>query len=336
MLGGGRLSPTKWSAGCGIDSLYLGLKIIGIEADYFNLIEKSQIERTEQWVSIGTLLRITNEVGAYGLAIKIKGRKKAELTKLLRESAHRTAILHLRACEGQPEHLACAFLSRKGEIRIAGGTTYQSNVAMTWRKRWSGAILLLSRRPFHKGNSIFKSAPRIDFDKTFLDFNEVANSSQIDYSFKIRNIGGEVLHVKKIIASCSCSKPELTDSIILPGECTTVKGNINVGTEPGTVGGSLTILSNDPKRPAVNIILKWTVGPPIVQPKPASITMSDILPGSLNSVEVKLDFRKDTAIEPNDIDIVANPDWIDCILLPDGQTLKVTMHPMWANCSSER
>jgi len=33
MLGGGRLSPTKWSAGCGIDSLYLGLKIIGIEAD---------------------------------------------------------------------------------------------------------------------------------------------------------------------------------------------------------------------------------------------------------------------------------------------------------------
>ena len=329
MLGGGRLAPEKWSAGCGIDSLYLGLRIIGVDADYFDLIERAEIERPEQWVNLGTLWRLTRELGAQGLAVKIEGEKETELRRLLHESTPRAAILHLRAYEDRPEHLACAFLSRKGEIQIAGGTTFQPEVAKTWRKRWSGAALLLARKPFQKGTPAVESAPRIDFDKTVLDFNKVPNSGRFDYSFQIKNLGDSILHIEGVLPSCSCSKPELASNTVLPGDSVAVTGNVGVGTEPGPGEGKLTVVSDDPKRPRVEIALKWTVGPPLVQLDPRSITMADMLPGSRDDTFVRLDFREGTSIEPNDIGIVVHPDWIDATLLPDGRTLKITVSPTW-------
>lgn len=331
-FGGGRLAPVRWSAGCGIDSLYLGLKIMGMDADYYDLIERAKIERPEQWINIGTLWRLTREVGAHGLAVRIEGRKKeAELRKLLKESARRTAILHLSTYEGQEQHLVCAFLSRKGEIEIAGGRTYQRELVKTWRKRWSGVTLLLSKQPFQKHNATGKSAPHIDFDKTVLDFGEVTNSSRLEYSFKIRNTGNSMLHIEDVLASCSCTKSDLASNIVLPGGSVALTGDVGFGTKPGPGEVGLTIVSDDPERPRVDLALKWITGPPLLQLDPPSVTMSDIVPGGRKSVAVKLKFRKDASIEPNDIAIRVNSDWLDATLLPDGETLEITASPRWSS-----
>ena len=329
MLGNSRLSPEKWSAGCGIDSLYLGLKIIGVDVDYFDLIDRAKIERPGQWISIGTLWRVASEIGTHGLAVKIEGNKEAELSKRLSKSTRRTAILHLSVYQDRPEHLACAFLSKTGEIRIAGGTTFQPEVAKTWRKRWSGVVLLLSRQPFQKGDTTGQPAPRIDFDKTILDFGEVPNAGRFDYSFAIKNTGNAILHIKGALPSCTCRKPELANNIVPSGGSVAVTGNVRVGKEPGPGSAKVTITSDDPEKPRVDITLKWTVGPPLVELRPKSVIITDIVPGSSDNVLVKLSFRKDASIEPNDIGIVSHPDWIDCTLQPDGKTLKITVSPTW-------
>lgn len=224
-----------------------------------------------------------------------------------------------------------AVVTSRYEVLEPETKTYQRELEETWRKRWSGVPLLLSRQSFQKDNATAKSAPRIGFDKSVLDFGEVANSSSLDYSLKINNSGNAILHIEDVLPSCSCSRAELRNHIVLPGGSVAVTGDVDFGAKAGPAEAKLTIVSDDLKRPRVDIPLKWITGPPVLQFDPPSITMSDIVPGGRKSVAVKLRFREDVLIEPNDIVIRLNSDWLDATLLPDGETLKVTASPRWSS-----
>jgi hypothetical protein len=146
-FGGGRLMPPAWNAGCGVDSLYIGLRLLNIDADYWHLIDGANVERMNQWVNFATLRRLALEGGAEATALDVTARDTNELRKLLSGRGRRVAILHLRSAGSGPEHLVCAYLNRSAEIEIAGQSSFQPEIRDVWQERWSGSMLLLSRGP---------------------------------------------------------------------------------------------------------------------------------------------------------------------------------------------
>jgi len=68
-LGSGFLVPARWCAGCGPDSLYLALRLIGVDCDYVDLPKRMGISKHKQRVNMNDLWQAAQEVGAHGAAV---------------------------------------------------------------------------------------------------------------------------------------------------------------------------------------------------------------------------------------------------------------------------
>ena len=63
--------PMKWSAGCGIDSLFLSLRLIGFNnVAYMDLVDKAGIQAANQWLNLDELWQLSREVGGHAVGIR--------------------------------------------------------------------------------------------------------------------------------------------------------------------------------------------------------------------------------------------------------------------------
>lgn len=330
-LGDSHLTPVRWSAGCGIDSLYLGLKLTGVDADYFDLIEKAKIEESGQWTSLSTLWSVAREIGVNAKAIEIEGREEKYLKKFLLDNSCRTAILHLKSYKDQPEHLACAYLSKNGKIRILGDMSFQIDIRENWHKRWSGIALVLSRKPFKGTGLEGKYAPRIFIDSKVFDAGNVPNGSSYEYSFTLQNKGNAVLNIKDVVHSCACSKVSFSSKTVFPGSSITLTGSTSVGNRTGPRKTIMRIISDDPETPCLEVVLKCLVESPVIEVQPSSLKFSDIFPGGKSSATVILNFREEALSQTSDIQITSDYKWIDWKLSHDKKRLEIIVSPAWTS-----
>ena len=327
MLGDGYLIPGKWTAGCGIDSLYLGLRLIGCDVNYMDLVRRAEIKEPGMWVSIGTLWQVTRESGAHSLALKLKVRDESDLKAALKEPGLRTAILHLKATADASDHLVCAYLTKNGKIAIAGGTTYQSQYVKTWEKRWSGVALVLSRTSLlgEKNNNC--GGGWIHLDKYMYDAGKMPSGGHFTYSFKITNTGKAPLHIGKVFGDCGCNTFSLSNNDILPGKSADLTGKVEVGYGRGAVTKKVSLISDDVERPRVDLILKWELTPPFLRLLPDSLKFDPIAEGHSDSKFVKLEMEKNQSVSIKSIKVTEK--WIQASLQPNSKQLKVSVTPKW-------
>ncbi|GAA5042413.1 hypothetical protein GCM10011506_44870 [Marivirga lumbricoides] len=99
-------------------------------------------------------------------------------------------------------------------------------------------------------------APRLQVEEDTYDFGHVNVGEVLTHSFLIQNTGKDKLNIRKMKPTCNCLQTELKERDFKGGST----GEIKVTFDTAGTGGSqvkrVTVFSNDPRKPAKDLILK--------------------------------------------------------------------------------
>lgn len=63
-----------------------------------------------------------------------------------------------------------------------------------------------------------QNLPKIEITPSSFDFGEIEFGRVVEYTFKIKNSGTEVLEIKRVATSCGCTTAKAAKNLINPGE----------------------------------------------------------------------------------------------------------------------
>jgi Protein of unknown function (DUF1573) len=118
----------------------------------------------------------------------------------------------------------------------------------------SAIILLLSFVvSFSTGWGAGIKGPSLTVERVDWDFGSVPSDFRLIHYYKIKNTGNDILHVTRLNANCDCTSAQIKDSLVAPGDSTNIRMVFNTREYYGTTNRKLTIISNDPSKPAFDV-----------------------------------------------------------------------------------
>lgn len=116
------------------------------------------------------------------------------------------------------------------------------------------------------------AAPEISIDQPGFNFGSIPQGKIVEHVFTIRNRGNDPLVIKSVRPSCGCTAVSQSASVIRPGKTGEIKSSFNSTNYDGVIQKTISVDTNDPKRPVSTLILKGTVSPEvIINPKQLSL-----------------------------------------------------------------
>jgi len=101
------------------------------------------------------------------------------------------------------------------------------------------------------------SRPQIDISPESYDFGEIEFGKIVNFTFKVKNSGDEILEIKRIATSCGCTTAKINKDKINPGE----EADVLVAYDTAAMGSGphgkgqqeriIYIKSNDPANPQI-------------------------------------------------------------------------------------
>lgn len=106
-----------------------------------------------------------------------------------------------------------------------------------------------------------KGTPVIQFETTFFDFGRITALGKVSGSFKFKNAGDGVLKLEPPKPSCGCTDAKATPDTLAPGQSGVITYTINLDHPTGQVQKTISIYSNDPKTPDVELTMQLDCTP---------------------------------------------------------------------------
>ena len=121
------------------------------------------------------------------------------------------------------------------------------------------------------------AVPSIAVNRDAYNWGNVQPGSEVQTTFNISNAGGGILRLGDPKASCGCTVPSLSSRSLRPGDRTNLVVGFHVPTTPGRVRHSVTVPTNDPRKPVVilNLFAESWVG---VRANPQAIDAGRVRP----------------------------------------------------------
>lgn len=91
-----------------------------------------------------------------------------------------------------------------------------------------------------------------------IDFGTQRAGKKIERMLTIKNIGKAELKIESVVPSCGCTAVDFPKSIS-PGKAGRIKVAVEIGNAPGPHTKSVTIKSNDPAQPSLQVDLVFNV-----------------------------------------------------------------------------
>lgn len=101
-----------------------------------------------------------------------------------------------------------------------------------------------------------KAAPKFSINSTEKDFGSQAAGSFVSTTFTITNKGKEDLKILSLKAQCHCTEPSIEKTVLKKGESTVLTVKFDLLGHAGNFQKPVTIYTNDPKKPTVDIVVK--------------------------------------------------------------------------------
>jgi len=101
--------------------------------------------------------------------------------------------------------------------------------------------------------------PAIVFDETLYDFGTAYEDEKVIHIFKFTNQGSGALQITNTKTSCGCTAAIGTKDLIPPGGTSQIEVTYSVGKGQGEKSRTITVSSNDPANPEVQLTIKGTV-----------------------------------------------------------------------------
>jgi cytochrome c-type biogenesis protein len=136
--------------------------------------------------------------------------------------------------------------------------------------RWIALMVTLSTVALARAGP-----PKIEVSPAVYDFGTIAETAQVETTISVHNAGESTLEILSVTTSCGCTKAQVADEKIEPGQTTTVKiifdARSHVGERktpqetPEAVVHAVYLRTNDPQRPEVEIEIRAQ----LISPSPA-------------------------------------------------------------------
>ncbi len=111
-------------------------------------------------------------------------------------------------------------------------------------------------------SSLVVAAPKIKVDQENFDFGTIpAGNGELRHSFKVSNIGDEILKIEKVKPGCSCTVVEFK-SELQPGETSAIVAALSIKDRTGQQDKPITVISNAENSPLLKLSLEaFILGP---------------------------------------------------------------------------
>jgi hypothetical protein len=101
-----------------------------------------------------------------------------------------------------------------------------------------------------------EGTPKLQFDQTVYDFGKTSQVERVTGTFTFKNVGDGVLKINKPTTSCGCTVAGVKPDVLEPGEKGELTFILNLGTAKATLQKSITVTSNDPQTPSIQLTIK--------------------------------------------------------------------------------
>ncbi len=104
-----------------------------------------------------------------------------------------------------------------------------------------------------------KKAPHILFEAESHDFGSVKVGTNVEYSFKFKNVGKSTLKILKTKASCGCTATDPVKTVLKKGESSEIKVVFNTTGRKGNQHKTITVITNDPDKSVIVLHIQGNV-----------------------------------------------------------------------------
>ena len=104
--------------------------------------------------------------------------------------------------------------------------------------------------------------PKASSQQMEYDFGEVPRGDHVKYDFIVSNVGGDLLKINDVRASCGCTAAKPEKDELAPGESTKINVDFNSTGRSGRQTKIITVKTNDPENPQIQFKLTGVVVDP--------------------------------------------------------------------------
>jgi hypothetical protein len=122
------------------------------------------------------------------------------------------------------------------------------------------------------------SAPQVTAEVKEYDFGEIVQGDKVDYTFRFRNTGDELLIIDSVHSSCGCTAALLSSTRIAPGDAGEIKTTFDSSNFRNAIHKTITMVSNDPEQATLRFQITGQVKEELVM-QPARIGLGQLAPG---------------------------------------------------------
>ena len=101
--------------------------------------------------------------------------------------------------------------------------------------------------------------PQLLVERPVFDFGAVEQGAVVEHVFRLRNGGQAPLRVEQVKSTCACTVGAVVGRDVLPGDETWVTVQLDTREIAGPTAKTITVYTNDPRRPASGLSLQGTV-----------------------------------------------------------------------------
>ena len=123
------------------------------------------------------------------------------------------------------------------------------------------------------------SAPQVTAEALEYDFGEVVQGDKVDYTFRFRNSGDELLVIESVHSSCGCTAALLSSKQIAPGDMGEIKTTFDSSNFRNAIHKTITMTTNDPESATVKFQIKGQVKEELAL-DPARVSFGKLAPGA--------------------------------------------------------
>jgi len=122
------------------------------------------------------------------------------------------------------------------------------------------------------------SAPQVTAEVLEYDFGEVIQGDKVNYTFRFRNTGDELLMIGSVHSSCGCTAALLSSKQIAPGDVGEIKTTFDSDNFRNKIHKTITLETNDPDNAVVKFQLKGVVKEELIL-NPTRVSFGKLTPG---------------------------------------------------------
>jgi hypothetical protein len=126
--------------------------------------------------------------------------------------------------------------------------------------------------------AVAADAPKLQFDKTIFHFGQATEGDERAGKFTFRNAGNAELKIGVPETSCGCTAVTVKPDTLRPGERGEINFTLDLTNIRGEVKKTISVPSNDPDQPVVNLSIIGDAKP-LFEIEPPMVYLGEVTPG---------------------------------------------------------